>query len=125
MRASLVCATVLLSLTIEARAYPIPPAPLWELVSKAELVVVAEVEDADRIVIDDMEQESVLPNKLAPPELVSGDISGLVLGSITGRHDDDERTAFIFRGHAMGDLALASLAYEKARACSAGTEIQA
>lgn len=79
----------------------------------------------DRIVIDDMEQESALPTKLAPPELINGDISGLVLGSIAGREGNDERTAFIFRGHAMGDLALAGLAYQKACDHSSGTTIQA
>jgi ornithine cyclodeaminase/alanine dehydrogenase-like protein (mu-crystallin family) len=79
----------------------------------------------DRIVIDDLEQESALPNKLAPPEVVSGDISGLVLGGIKGRESVNDRTAFIFRGHAMGDLALAGLAYQKACARSTGTVIQA
>lgn len=69
----------------------------------------------DRIVIDDMEQENALPNKLAPPELVTGDLSGLVLGQIPGRKGEDERTAFIFRGHAVGDLALAGLALRKCR----------
>lgn len=79
----------------------------------------------DRIVIDDMEQESALPNKLAPPKLIDGDISGLVLGSIEGRKGNNERTAFIFRGHAMGDLALAGLAYKKACDHSSGTIIRA
>lgn len=79
----------------------------------------------DRIVIDDLEQESALPNKLAPPELVVGDIAGLVLGSIEGRDGEKERTAFIFRGHALGDLALAGLAYQKARVGSIGTVIAA
>jgi len=69
----------------------------------------------DRIVIDDLEQEAALPNKLAPRELVTGDLSGLVLGSIEGRQRSDERSAFIFRGHALGDLALSAVAYRKAR----------
>ncbi|MEO3427334.1 hypothetical protein AAFN88_00655 [Pelagibius sp. CAU 1746] len=68
----------------------------------------------DRLVIDDMAQEAALPNKLAPPETVSGDLAGLVLGKIDGRRTDAERTAFVFRGHALGDLALSGLACRKA-----------
>lgn len=68
----------------------------------------------DRLVIDDLEQEKALPNKLAPPELVTGDLAGLVLGRIEGRERRDDRTAFVFRGHALGDLALAALAWRKA-----------
>lgn len=67
----------------------------------------------DRIVIDDLEQEAAMPNKLADPEQVAGDLSGLVLGKFTGRDRAGDRTAFIFRGHALGDLALASLAYRR------------
>ena len=64
--------------------------------------------------IDDLEQKEALPNKLGPPEFVTGDLSGLVLDKFVGRNHDDDRTAFIFRGHALGDLALASLAFRKA-----------
>ena len=56
----------------------------------------------DQITIDDLEQESTFPNKLAPEELVTGDLSGLVLGKYSGRNQDSDRNAFIFRGHAMG-----------------------
>ena len=69
----------------------------------------------DRVVIDDVEQEASLENKLAPPEVVDGDLSGLVLGRVEGRRDDAERTAFLFRGHALGDLALSGLALQKSR----------
>ena len=68
----------------------------------------------NRIVIDDLQQEAALPNKLAPPELVTGDLAGLVLGKFEGREQGDERSAFIFRGHALGDLALSAVAYRKA-----------
>ncbi|MGI9568357.1 MAG: ornithine cyclodeaminase family protein [Desulfobulbia bacterium] len=68
----------------------------------------------DQITIDDMEQETALPNKLAPPEFVTGDLSELVLGRLVGRHQVSDRNAFIFRGHAMGDLALSVLAYQRA-----------
>lgn len=79
----------------------------------------------DRIVIDDMEQEAAMPNKLVPSDFVSGDISGLVLGDCDARCNDEERTAFIFRGHALGDLALAALAYRKAISNSIGVKIPA
>lgn len=68
----------------------------------------------NRIVIDDLQQEAALANKLAPPELVTGDLAGLVLGKFKGRAGDDERSAFVFRGHGLGDLALSAVAYRKA-----------
>ena len=77
----------------------------------------------DRIVIDDLDQEAAMPNKLVPPDLVTGDLAGLVLGEVEGRTGDDERTAFAFRGHALGDLALAALAYRKARESGRGTTV--
>ncbi|MEM7216152.1 MAG: ornithine cyclodeaminase family protein [Pseudomonadota bacterium] len=67
----------------------------------------------DQITIDDMEQEATLPNKLANPTHVTGDLSELVLGNFKGRNKSEERTAFIFRGHALGDLALSALAYQR------------
>ena len=67
----------------------------------------------DIITIDDMEQEAALPNKLVDPDYVTGDLAGLILGEFKGRTSADQRTAFIFRGHALGDLALASLAFRK------------
>lgn len=69
----------------------------------------------DRIVIDDLEQESQMPNPLVDLSLVSGDLSALVNGECVGRQTDEERSAFIFRGLSLGDLALAALAYERAR----------
>jgi ornithine cyclodeaminase/alanine dehydrogenase len=68
----------------------------------------------DSIVIDDVEQEASMSKKLASPELIAGDLSSLVLGKTPGRTSAAERTAFIFRGHSLGDLALAALAYQKA-----------
>ncbi len=67
----------------------------------------------DRLAIDDLDQEAALPNKLADPKHVTGDLSGLILGKFKGREKASDRTAFIFRGHALGDLALAALAFRK------------
>jgi len=70
----------------------------------------------DQVIIDDLEQEAALPNKLAAPEHVSGDLSGLVLGKVYGRQNSGDRNAFIFRGHALGDLALSALALQRSHA---------
>lgn len=67
----------------------------------------------DRVAIDDLEQEAALPNKLVAHEHVTGDLSGLILGKFSGRERIEDRTAFIFRGHALGDLALAALAFRR------------
>ncbi len=66
----------------------------------------------DNIIIDDLAQEAAAPNKLLPMAYIDGDLSKLVMGKIKGRTREDERNAFAFRGHAMGDLALSMLAYE-------------
>lgn len=68
--------------------------------------------ELDRIVIDDAKQEAALPNKLCDPSFVSGDLTGLVLGQFNGRSSVEDRTAFLFRGHALGDLALSVLALQ-------------
>lgn len=77
----------------------------------------------DRIVIDDLEQEAQMPQPLVDPALVAGDLTGLVNGGIIGRRSDHERTAFVFRGLALGDLALAALAYRRARQSGKGFQI--
>jgi ornithine cyclodeaminase/alanine dehydrogenase len=69
----------------------------------------------DQVIIDDVEQEAALPNKLCDPVIIKGDISGLVTGKAEGRTAEEDRTAFIFRGHALGDLALSVLALQKHR----------
>jgi ornithine cyclodeaminase/alanine dehydrogenase-like protein (mu-crystallin family) len=77
----------------------------------------------NRIVIDDLEQEAQMPKPLVDPALVAGDLTGLVNGDIGGRRSDDERTAFVFRGLGLGDLALAALAYQRARQSGKGSPI--
>ena len=56
--------------------------------------------------------------KMIDPDLVAGDIGGLVTGRAPVEYNPGKRSAFIFRGLAIGDFALASLAY--ARALQAG-----
>ncbi|MFK7964911.1 MAG: ornithine cyclodeaminase family protein [Burkholderiaceae bacterium] len=67
----------------------------------------------DKLAVDDLKQEAALPNKLADPAHVHGDLADLVHGRVKGRANAQDRTAFVFRGHALGDLALAVLAYQR------------
>jgi len=73
----------------------------------------------ERIVIDDLEQEAKMSKPMVDPTLVAGDLSGLVAGDLPGRETGEERIAFVFRGLAIGDLALAALAYQRAKAAGA------
>jgi ornithine cyclodeaminase/alanine dehydrogenase len=76
----------------------------------------------ERIVIDDLEQEAKMTTPMVAPALVAGDLSGLVCGDVSGRKSAQESTAFVFRGLALGDLALAGLAYQRAKATGALAE---
>lgn len=75
----------------------------------------------DRIIVDDVEQEASMAKPLVDPKLIAGDLTGLVTGTVPGRSTAEERMAFAFRGLALGDLAVAGLAYQRACACSQGT----
>lgn len=67
----------------------------------------------DRLVIDDLKQEAAMPEPMMDMTLIDGDLTALVEGKVTGRQSDGERTAFIFRAVALGDLALATLVYQR------------
>ena len=69
----------------------------------------------ERVIIDDLEQEAAT-EPMVDPALVKGDLTSLVQGKAPGRESEDELNAFIFRGLALGDLALAGLAYQRATA---------
>lgn len=73
----------------------------------------------DRIVIDDLAQEAQMSKPMVRPELVAGDLTGLVSGDVSARQSASERTAFAFRGMAVGDLAIAGLAFVRAKATGA------
>ncbi|MFO0996228.1 MAG: ornithine cyclodeaminase family protein [Alphaproteobacteria bacterium] len=68
----------------------------------------------DRIIVGDLDQDARSDRPLIDPALVRGDLTTLVNDESQGRLSAEERTAFAFRGLAIGDLALAGLAYEKA-----------
>ena len=67
----------------------------------------------DRVIVDDLEQEAA-SEPMVDPTLVKGDLTQLVQGVVKGREQANERNAFVFRGLALGDLALAGLAYQRA-----------
>ncbi|MBZ9799350.1 ornithine cyclodeaminase family protein [Mesorhizobium sp. ES1-4] len=70
----------------------------------------------DRIIVDDLEQERNMAKPMVDPAMVAGDLTGLVCGDFAGRKSPEETTAFVFRGLAVGDLAVAALAYGRAQA---------
>ena len=67
-----------------------------------------------RVYVDDLEQEKAMEKKMVAPELITGDLAALVLDTPAVAHDPASPGAFIFRGMALGDLALAGLAYRRA-----------
>ena len=78
----------------------------------------------DVAIIDDQEQEKASPKKMVSAELVAGDLKGLVTGETTAAFDASRRSAFVFRGLAVGDFAVASLAFSRAVAAGLGTPVQ-
>lgn len=78
----------------------------------------------NRIFIDDQEQESQMPNPLVRPDLVCGDLTDLVNEQVVGRVTGAQRTAFVFRGLALGDLAVSALAFQRARDTGQGILVE-
>ncbi len=68
----------------------------------------------DRIIVDDRAQEAAMAKPMVAQALVAGDLTDLVAGDVAGRTNAAEKTTFVFRGHAVGDLAVAALAWRKA-----------
>ncbi len=81
------------------------------------------LEAIHRIIIDDRVQESTMSKPMVEPTLVAGDLQDLVSGRVTRSIRAKERTAFAFRGMAIGDLALASLVFDVACAKGFGYEL--
>jgi ornithine cyclodeaminase/alanine dehydrogenase-like protein (mu-crystallin family) len=91
------------------------PGAFAAIADAAQPWIPATLSAIERVIIDDLEQEAV-SGPMVDPDLVKGDLSGLVQATVSGRESEDEINAFVFRGVALGDLALAGLAYR--RACS-------
>lgn len=62
------------------------------------------------VVVDDLIQEKAMAKPMVDPALIAGDLRDLVHGRVTAGRP----AAFIFRGIAAGDLAVASLALDRA-----------
>lgn len=70
----------------------------------------------DTIVIDDTVQEAGMKDPMVPsPGLVTGDLADLVMERIDVSQHAAGRNGFVFRGYALGDFALAALAYDALR----------
>lgn len=78
----------------------------------------------DTIFVDDSEQERAAAVKLANPDLIRGDLSDLVSRKEVGRSHEGERTAFIFRGYGLADLAIAGLALKESEKANIGITIE-
>lgn len=78
----------------------------------------------DNIVIDDIEQERESAKKMVSPELVTGDLRWLVTSANRGVPQQGSRSAFVFRGLAVGDFAIACLAHDRAVEQGLGTNVQ-
>ncbi|MFT7594510.1 MAG: ornithine cyclodeaminase [Paracoccaceae bacterium] len=72
------------------------------------------------IFIDNTEQERASPQKMVSPDLVTGDLRALLDGSAQVALGNAARRAFIFRGIAIGDYALARLVWDRAQTVAAG-----
>ena len=70
-----------------------------------------------------MAQEATVAQPMINPKWMSGDLQDLIAKRISGRLNEHERTAFVFRGMAVGDLALAMLAYKKALSAGLGCKL--
>lgn len=73
-----------------------------------------ELSAVSTIVIDDRAQERASPAPMVPYDLVTADLAEVIGGTIPVRFDPAKRSAFIFRGMAAGDFAVAAMAYRKA-----------
>ena len=74
------------------------------------------------IVVDDLEQEKEAERPMVPPEVIAGDLTGLASGSLRVP-EDGKPSAFVFRGIALGDYAVAALAYKRAEMEGKGLRI--
>jgi ornithine cyclodeaminase/alanine dehydrogenase len=76
------------------------------------------------LVIDSAAQERASAKKMVDPALVTGDLIGLIDQTPGSGFVPGERSAFVFRGLAIGDFALACLAHERAVAAGRGRVVQ-
>ncbi len=70
----------------------------------------------DRVVTDDYDQSGPSGENLGYPKPYDAEVAELVAGERPGRESDAERTALLFGGPAVADVAVAEVVYERARA---------
>ncbi|MEO0761964.1 MAG: ornithine cyclodeaminase family protein, partial [Pseudomonadota bacterium] len=75
------------------------------------------------VVIDSLVQEAASARKMVDPALVAGDLATLVAGRLALPAARTRPSAFVFRGVAIGDFAVAALAYRRAVEASAGVPL--
>ena len=75
------------------------------------------------VIIDDLAQERESANKMIAPDLVSDDLAGFLANPTSPAYDPVKPSAFIFRGMAIGDFAIAALAYQRAREAGVGQTV--
>jgi ornithine cyclodeaminase/alanine dehydrogenase len=66
----------------------------------------------DILLIDDVNQEKTMGAPLAEGQRIDGDLNDLVLGRLSRPINLAARSAFVFRGQSIGDLALSALAWQ-------------
>jgi ornithine cyclodeaminase/alanine dehydrogenase len=93
-------------------AAAVEPGAFASLVDLARPWLPSSLEKFDGIIIDDTVQEATMKEQMVPRELVSGDLTDLVLEKIVIDRAAAGSVAFIFRGLALGDFAAATLAYD-------------
>lgn len=77
----------------------------------------------DQVFIDSREQELSAPKPMVDPAIVTGELADLLSSPAGSQFDSGRRNAFVFRGLAIGDYALAALAYARAIEKAQGVEI--
>lgn len=75
------------------------------------------------VIIDNIAQEAASEKKMVDPALIAGDLGGLVTGKHSAGFDPARCSAFVFRGLAIGDIAVSALAYRQASAAGRGTPV--
>jgi ornithine cyclodeaminase/alanine dehydrogenase len=77
----------------------------------------------DTVIIDSAEQEAASDKPMVRRDLVGGDLRGLVAGRLGTGFEAGNRSAFVFRGLAVGDIALAGLAFQRAVTAGEGLTV--
>ncbi|NKB27508.1 MAG: ornithine cyclodeaminase family protein [Rhodobacteraceae bacterium] len=77
----------------------------------------------DAAFVDDRAQEAESGTPMIDPALICGDLAEVVTGAVPAAFDPGKRQAFLFRGVAIGDFAVAALAYDRAVGAGVGQRL--